>query len=105
MFGATVKPAGPISGTVKSAPKLTPTSPLKSTFGYDKVMGGDMMDAPKMHDGGVVPKTGVYTLEKGEKVVPAGRNSEYRKVYVARTQTRQGGGNTPVKGEKHPKKD
>jgi hypothetical protein len=58
-----------------------------------------------MHDGGKVPKTGNYTLEAGETVLPAskGRSSDYRKVYVQR-QTRQGGGNTPVKGEKHNQK-
>ena len=33
-----------------------------------------------------------------------GRKSEYRNVFVARRQTRQGGGNTPVKGEKHDQK-
>ena len=43
---------------------------------------------PKMHKGGIVS-------------APEGRSSEYRKVYVARRQSRQGGGNTPVKGEKH----
>lgn len=26
---------------------------------------------PKMHKGGVVPKTGTYTLKEGEKVIPA----------------------------------
>lgn len=26
--------------------------------------------APKMHDGGTVPKDGIYTLQKGEKVIP-----------------------------------
>lgn len=61
-----------------------------------------------MHEGGKVPKTGPYRLEKGEVVIPAdktkGRGSEYRKVFVARRQTRQGGGNTPVKGEKHDSK-
>jgi hypothetical protein len=61
-----------------------------------------------MHDGGTVPKTGDYTLEEGETVIPAdksaGRGSEYRKVYVARRQSRQGGGNTPAKGEKHDQK-
>ena len=67
---------------------------------------------PKMHDGGEVPKDGVYQLQKGEQVIPArdgsgnpeatseGRNSEYRKVYVARRQTKGKGGNSPApKGE------
>jgi hypothetical protein len=66
-------------------------------------------EPPKMHTGGTVPSTGVYTLQKGEIVVPNSRTSEYRKVYLnrknktvdAKPQTRQDGGNTPVKGESH----
>src|SRR4029077_11514848 len=66
-------------------------------------------NAPKMHKGGTVPgKPGeeVPIIAKaGEKVIPAekseGRQSEYRKVFVARRQSRQGGGNTSVKGEQH----
>ena len=64
---------------------------------------------PKMHKGGIVPgKKGEdvpVLAQAGEKVIPVdkseGRSSEYRKVFVARRQSRQGGGNTPVKGEKH----
>lgn len=60
-------------------------------------------------DGGTVPRTGLALVHKGEVVIPAGRTSEYRKVYLnrknktrtAEPQTRQGGGNTPVKGESH----
>lgn len=56
---------------------------------------------PSFHEGGVVPKDGAYNLQKGETVVPAdksnsGRQSEYRKVYIARQQKRSGGGNKPV---------
>lgn len=79
-----------------------------------------------------VPKTGPANLEKGEAVIPKdaakkhadtidkilggdkmdsenkseGRNSEYRKVYVARKQSRSGGGNKPVTEtpEKHDSK-
>ena len=64
---------------------------------------------PKMHKGGVVPgKKGEEVpvlAQAGEKVIPIdkpeGRSSEYRKVFVARRQSRQGGGNQPVTGEKH----
>ncbi len=80
---------------------------------------------PKMHEGGTVPKDWDYKLLAGEHVTPApkkaeGRDSEYRRVFMARgaaglhnfgtkaapeakEQTRQDGGNTPVKGEKHEK--
>jgi len=83
---------------------------------------------PKFHKGGTVPgKPGEEVpimAEAGEKVIPAsdngaavGRNSdyrkayiarrqnpqggEYRKVFIARRQARQGGGNKPVTGEMH----
>ena len=46
---------------------------------------------PKMHKGGVVS-------------APEGRSSEYRKVFVSRRQSRQGGGNKSVVGEKHDSK-
>lgn len=60
-------------------------------------------------DGGIVPRTGLALVHKGETVIPASRSSEYRKVYLnrknktvtAKPQTRQGGGNSPVKGESH----
>lgn len=63
-----------------------------------------------LHDGGKVPKTGNYLLEKGETVIPAdkattGRISEYRKVYVARRQKKGEGGNSPAPAsEKHDQK-
>jgi hypothetical protein len=83
-----------------------------------------MKSMPIMHDGGVVKEDGPHYLQKGETVIPAsGRQSEYRKAFEARgaagkhkygtgagsnttppaakEQTRQGGGNEPVKGEKH----
>lgn len=66
---------------------------------------------PSFHEGGVVPKDGAYSLQKGETVVPAdksssGRQSEYRAVFVARQQKRSGGGNKPVteSPEKHDQK-
>ena len=47
-----------------------------------------------MHEGGKVPKDGAYELQAGEKVTPAkkekgkaataGRDSEYRRVYLKR---------------------
>lgn len=66
-------------------------------------------NAPKMHEGGIVPgKKGeeVPIIAKaGETVVPPveqkGRASEYRNVFLARRQSRQGGGHTPAKGEQH----
>jgi hypothetical protein len=72
---------------------------------------------PKMHTGGMVEEDGDYKLQMGEKVIPAsGRQSEYRKAFEergrqglhkygqsAKEQTRQVGGNTPVKGEEHVK--
>ena len=67
---------------------------------------------PKMHKGGIVPgekgEEVPIMAKAGEKVIPAGRSSEYRQVYhkrlSAKKQTRQGGGNTPVKGEAHDQK-
>ena len=71
-----------------------------------------MQNVPKMHKGGKVPgKPGEEVpiiAEAGETVIPAdkskGRQSEYRKVFVARRQSRQGGGNVPATGEKHDSK-
>lgn len=109
--------------TAQAAPASTPkpapaTAKPAASTGEDVATGiaarqrniQQYQDAPKMHKGGTVPgKPGeeVHIIAKaGEKVIPAdkaeGRSSEYRKVYVARRQSRQGGGNTPVKdGEKH----
>jgi hypothetical protein len=75
---------------------------------FDEAMGA--AGVPKMHEGGVIPEDGVYNMKKGEKVTPAdggakpaGRQSEYRKVFMARQQKRSGGGNAPVaqSAEKH----
>ncbi len=69
---------------------------------------------PQMHDGGTVDKTGPVVLHKGEEVIPAGRASEYRKVFAQRgkegkhkwggvpahAQSNEDGGNSPApKGE------
>lgn len=76
-----------------------------------------MKGVPVMHKGGIVEKDGPVILQKGEKVIPAsGRQSHYRDVFEergrqglhkygqsAKEQTRQVGGNTPVKGEEHVK--
>lgn len=72
-----------------------------------------MKSMPIMHKGGVVKADGPHMLQKGEIVIPAsGRQSEYREAFeergrqglhkygqAAKEQTRQVGGNTPVKGE------
>lgn len=39
---------------------------------------------PVMHKGGTVPKTGPYTLQKGEEVVPKSKASEYRQIFLKR---------------------
>jgi len=71
----------------KAAGMSSPITPVAA------LSGGGLGKPPimAMHDGGTVPKDGTYELEKGEKVVAAkkeeksdGRNSEYRKVYLAR---------------------
>jgi hypothetical protein len=111
------------SGVTPAGARVTPvakvTPPKPRTEGEDTAAGlkavqdnvnqYQQANAPKMHTGGTVPKTGIYTLEKGEEVIPKGRASEYRKVFLnrktktadAKPQTRQDGGNTPVKGESH----
>lgn len=67
----------------KPAPVAKPISPVASpNTSFVSQMGGNVLG--QMHDGGEVPKTGKYLLEKGETVVPAGRSSEYRKVYNSR---------------------
>ena len=64
-------------------------SPLRPLGGRQTV--GEVLGA--MHEGGKVPKDGVYELEAGEKVTPAkkkknqapaGRDSKYRQVYLDR---------------------
>jgi hypothetical protein len=44
-----------------------------------KNAGSTTMRAPKMHSGGIVPKDGVYTLQKGEKVIPAPKGKTMKK--------------------------
>jgi len=44
---------------------------------------------PKMHKGGTIPEDGAYNMKKGEEVIPAGRASEYRKVYLQRKSKEQ----------------
>lgn len=119
---AGVKPAGARMTPVKAVPALpAPSVSSRETTRQQNVKAAS--DVAKnagmtgvgtfgtLHSGGTVPKTGPYQLEKGETVIPAdktntGRQSEYRKVYIARRQARSGGGNTPVKEtpEKHDQK-
>jgi len=111
--------AGSPTAPVRTAPVTAPVAGGGRSLARQQNIQavGDVMKSAGMtspgtlgtlHDGGKVPKTGPYQLEKGETVIPAdkakGRGSEYRKVFVARRQSRQGGGNTPVKGEKHDSK-
>jgi hypothetical protein len=67
------------------SPALGLSRPAGTAGPIGKVLG-------VMHAGGDVPKTGAYKLKKGEKVIPAakGRDSEYRRTYLAR----QGGKKT-----------
>lgn len=39
---------------------------------------GEDKKPPKMHTGGIVPKTGVYTLQEGEKVIPVAKHKYLR---------------------------
>jgi hypothetical protein len=108
---------------VKAKPTATPMAvPAKAAPGLGAELGAkaanvtQFANAPKMHDGGMVPgKKGeeVPIIAKaGEKITPAendkpaGRQSEYRKVFIARQQKRGGGGNKPVTEtpEKHDQK-
>jgi hypothetical protein len=56
---------------------------FKETQAHDlevaKNAGSATMKAPKMHSGGIVPKDGVYTLQKGEKVIPAPKKDKTMK--------------------------
>jgi hypothetical protein len=118
-FTKSVEGKVPSSFAVKAKPAATPAAPPKAAEpGLGTELGekarniSDYANAPKMHKGGTVPgKKGeeVPIIAKaGEKVIPAdkteGRSSEYRKVFIARRQSRQDGGNTPVKGEAHDSK-
>ena len=83
--------AAPKTSSVANMTKTLPNIPhedLGEELAAKSRNVNEYLNAPKMHKGGVVS-------------APEGRSSEYRKVYVARRQSRQGGGNTPVKGEKH----
>jgi hypothetical protein len=89
-------------GTAEAAGKLTPARMQQlAAQGTMSFKHGGKVPGKK---GEAVP----IIAHAGETIIPAdkskGRNSEYRKVFVARQQTRQGGGNTPVKGEKHDSK-
>jgi hypothetical protein len=73
-------------------------SSVKSDLGKDKSpepapgqtsqapTNGGLIGAIKgsFKEGGKVPETGAYQLHKDEQVVPAGRASEYRKVFSQR---------------------
>ena len=50
-----------------------------------------MKAMPIMHNGGMVEKTGPAYLQKGEEVIPKGRVSEYRKVFLGRKQKKSAG--------------
>ena len=83
----------------------------KGSLTQDKMTQLSQQGTMSFKEGGVVPKTGLALVHKGETVIPAkeGRSSEYRKVYLnrknktmpAKQQTRQDGGHSPVKGESH----
>ncbi len=49
--------------------------PKPGEFGGQFVVTPDYSLAPKMHTGGIVPKDGVYTLQKGEVIIPAEKHS------------------------------
>jgi hypothetical protein len=100
---AGVKPAG---ARVTPPVKVAPTEPAKATptLGDELKAKSDNVDqyianTPKMHQGGVVKAPATDSKVEG-------RNSEYRKVFVARRQSRSGGGNKPVteSPEKHDSK-
>lgn len=121
---AGVKPAGARVAPVKAATSTTPPASARENTRQQNIQA--VRDVARnagmtgvgtlgtLHEGGVVPKTGPYQLEEGETVIPAdktdkaltGRQSEYRKVYIARRQARSGGGNKPVTetAEKHDQK-
>lgn len=112
--GVTRRPAA-TTPTVTAPPMVGAARPdVQAAADFAKkqgIGGGAVGTIGVMHEGGKVPKTGNYLLEEGETVIPAdktsqGRQSEYRKVYIARRQSRSGGGNAPVKesAEKHDQK-
>lgn len=102
-FAVKAKPVAPtVPAPAKAAPGLGSElgEKAKNITDYTKA------NPPTMHKGGIVPgKKGEDVLvnaQAGEKIIPAkdvkseGRQSEYRKVYIARRQARSGGGNKPV---------
>ena len=114
-FTKSVEGKVPSRFAVKAQPAAaTPAAPAKAAPGLGNELGdkakniSDYTNAnpPTMHQGGIVPgKKGQdvpIIAQAGEKVIPAGdvkpagRQSEYRKVYIARKQARSGGGNKPV---------
>jgi hypothetical protein len=121
--GALVPKSQPTSTAVKAKAPMTPTQHSGSVQDLNhqtaEAEGAKygMKGVPVMHTGGIVQKDGPVILQKGEKVIPAsGRQSHYRDVFEergrqglhkygqsAKQQTRQVGGNTPVKGEEHVK--
>jgi hypothetical protein len=97
-----------------SATSMTKSAPLVNapTLGQElddksKNVNAYMQANPKFHKGGVVPgepgeevpivaQAGETIIPAGDATASAGRQSEYRKVYIARQQKRSGGGNKPV---------
>lgn len=85
---------GPSDSSDSSTPKSSSQSTSKTAgqkaieSGAKKVGSAIKSGAQKIigsfKDGGAVPKTGIYKLHEGEEVIPAGRASEYRKVYLGR---------------------
>jgi hypothetical protein len=113
----------PTSEPVKAKARMTPEQHSGSVADQNRQTAAEegakvgMHGMPIMHDGGIVKADGPHMLQKGEIVIPAsGRQSHYRDVFEqrgrqglhkygqsAKEQTRQVGGNTPVKGEEHVK--
>ena len=99
---------------VKAKPAITAPTPAKADPGLGSELGDKAKNVtdytkanpPTMHKGGIVPgekgEDVLVNAQAGEKIIPAkdvkseGRQSEYRKVYIARRQARSGGGNKPV---------
>jgi hypothetical protein len=126
-FTKSVEGKVPSKFAVKAKPAPTaapaPAKPTGLAKDVSDVASGlkwkqDQVDAvaPKMHQGGIVPgelgEEVPIIAKAGEKVIPVkeaksvGRNSDYRKVFIARRQARSGGGNKPVieTPEKHDSK-
>src|ERR1700676_882007 len=76
--GGTDSNTPPASTPAKAKPSTLPKPPGAAKIG---AIGQAIGSFKK---GGTVPETGMYKLHKGEEVIPAGRASEYRKVYLSR---------------------